>query len=155
MAGEPRRFRALPAILLLRPRATLVEHGSHAFRVVGQSTTQSSTLRGRLATPCDERRRDTGRVAACPHRHERGGRIAPAAGAGPGRPGQLAEPMLEMRPACERCDSLLPQDARAFICSYECTFCADCTTALDHVCPNCGGELVARPRRLSSPSQAN
>jgi uncharacterized protein len=34
------------------------------------------------------------------------------------------------------------------ICSFECTFCRDCATAaLAGSCPNCGGELVARPRR--------
>ena len=38
-------------------------------------------------------------------------------------------------------------DGAAFICSYECTFCGDCSADMDHVCPNCGGELVRRPRR--------
>ncbi|GAB2839626.1 DUF1272 domain-containing protein [Pseudoduganella ginsengisoli] len=57
--------------------------------------------------------------------------------------------MLQMRPGCECCDKDLPPDTPdARICTFECTFCADCT---DHVlkgaCPNCGGELVARPRR--------
>jgi len=55
--------------------------------------------------------------------------------------------MLEMRPLCERCSSPLPHYAAAFICSYECTFCAGCTSELGTVCPNCGGELVVRPRR--------
>ena len=33
--------------------------------------------------------------------------------------------MLEMRPDCERCGADLPADAGgAFICSFECTFCA-------------------------------
>ena len=54
---------------------------------------------------------------------------------------------LEMRDGCERCDTPLPPDADAFICSYECTFCARCTDATGAVCPNCGGELVRRPRR--------
>jgi uncharacterized protein len=58
--------------------------------------------------------------------------------------------MLEMRPGCERCGNPLPQDADAYICSYECTFCADCTASLDSVCPNCGGELVRRPCRSPS-----
>jgi len=57
--------------------------------------------------------------------------------------------MLEMRAQCERCGAPLPHQARAFICSYECTFCADCTRELATICPNCGGELVARPRRQS------
>jgi hypothetical protein len=57
--------------------------------------------------------------------------------------------MLELRPGCECCDKDLPPasvDAR--ICSFECTFCVDCATdVLKGTCPNCGGELVARPRR--------
>jgi hypothetical protein len=56
--------------------------------------------------------------------------------------------MLELRPGCECCDKDLPPDAAALICSFECTFCTECA---EHVlmgkCPNCGGELVARPRR--------
>jgi hypothetical protein len=57
--------------------------------------------------------------------------------------------MLQLRPSCERCDRDLPADsAEALICSFECTFCAACAAAsLAGVCPNCGGELVARPRR--------
>ena len=55
---------------------------------------------------------------------------------------------LEMRPDCERCGADLPaHSAGAFICSFECTFCAPCTEALDDTCPNCGGELVDRPTR--------
>lgn len=59
--------------------------------------------------------------------------------------------MLEMRPDCERCGVDLPADVPgAFICSFECTFCADCTDALDDRCPNCGGELVDRPTRAKA-----
>lgn len=54
---------------------------------------------------------------------------------------------LEMRPECERCGSVLTDDGAAYICSYECTFCAGCAHEMDNTCPNCGGELVARPRR--------
>ena len=54
---------------------------------------------------------------------------------------------LEMRAECEKCNARLTDRAGAFICSYECTFCPDCTRTMDHVCPNCGGELVARPKR--------
>ncbi|HEY9579633.1 MAG TPA: DUF1272 domain-containing protein [Rhizorhapis sp.] len=58
--------------------------------------------------------------------------------------------MLEMRPDCERCGTDLPAAAGgAFICSFECTFCAACSEALDDVCPNCGGELLDRPVRPS------
>ncbi|HEY1798936.1 MAG TPA: DUF1272 domain-containing protein [Stellaceae bacterium] len=57
--------------------------------------------------------------------------------------------MLELRPNCEACDKDLPPDAAdARICSYECTFCADCVESFLHnVCPNCGGGFVPRPVR--------
>ena len=54
---------------------------------------------------------------------------------------------LEMRSQCERCGTALAADGPARICSFECTFCDACTTELAGRCPNCGGELVARPRR--------
>jgi hypothetical protein len=57
--------------------------------------------------------------------------------------------VLEMRTTCERCSATLDPGDDARICSYECTFCAPCGTALGLVCPNCGGELVARPRRAT------
>ncbi|MEQ1725769.1 MAG: DUF1272 domain-containing protein [Sphingopyxis sp.] len=56
--------------------------------------------------------------------------------------------MLEMRPDCEKCGVDLPADQPgAFICSYECTFCATCSDKLDEICPNCGGDLLDRPMR--------
>lgn len=55
-----------------------------------------------------------------------------------------------MRTACERCEALLAPDGAAMICSYECTFCADCAEAMAGVCPKCQGELVARPRRVTA-----
>ncbi len=59
--------------------------------------------------------------------------------------------MLEMRKECERCKTELGEESKAHVCSYECTFCPDCTNEMNHVCPNCSGELVVRPtRRLSS-----
>jgi uncharacterized protein len=56
---------------------------------------------------------------------------------------------LELRPNCEYCDKDLPPNAPdARICSYECTFCADCVeTVLHNVCPNCGGGFEPRPIR--------
>jgi uncharacterized protein len=56
---------------------------------------------------------------------------------------------LELRPNCEYCDKDLPPDALdARICTYECTFCADCVEAkLSDVCPNCGGGFAPRPIR--------
>lgn len=57
--------------------------------------------------------------------------------------------MLEMHPDCERCGADLPANMPgAFICSFECTFCADCADALDEHCSNCGGELLDRPARV-------
>jgi hypothetical protein len=57
--------------------------------------------------------------------------------------------MLELRPSCEHCARALPPaslDAR--ICSFECTFCADCVeTVLGDICPNCGGGFTPRPAR--------
>ena len=57
--------------------------------------------------------------------------------------------MLQLRPNCEYCDKDLPPDAPdARICSYECTFCADCVASvLRNVCPNCAGGFVPRPIR--------
>ena len=56
---------------------------------------------------------------------------------------------LELRPNCEFCDKdLPPNSAEARICTYECTFCADCAdNRLLNVCPNCGGGFVPRPIR--------
>ena len=56
---------------------------------------------------------------------------------------------LDLRPNCECCDTDLPPDSReAMMCSFECTYCADCASnTLAGICPNCGGELVRRPVR--------
>lgn len=57
--------------------------------------------------------------------------------------------MLELRPCCECCAKDLPPDSdEALICSFECTFCADCVENILHDgCPNCGGDLTKRPTR--------
>ena len=57
--------------------------------------------------------------------------------------------MLALRPNCEYCDrDLPPEEPAARICTYECTFCADCVEQILHnVCPNCGGGFVPRPIR--------
>jgi uncharacterized protein len=54
---------------------------------------------------------------------------------------------LEMRTECERCGTALSPEGDARICTFECTFCVSCADGMDGICPNCGGELVARPRR--------
>jgi hypothetical protein len=57
--------------------------------------------------------------------------------------------MLALRPNCECCDrDLAPDSADARICTFECTFCADCAhSRFAGRCPNCGGDLVRRPIR--------
>ncbi|WP_235715062.1 DUF1272 domain-containing protein [Halalkalibacter akibai] len=37
-------------------------------------------------------------------------------------------------------------ETNAYICTHECTFCEPCTEKMSHICPNCGGELVRRPK---------
>ena len=59
---------------------------------------------------------------------------------------------LAMKTRCERCEVSLGFASEAYVCSYECTFCAVCASAFAFVCPNCKGELVRRPRR--SPVEA-
>ncbi|GKS88522.1 DUF1272 domain-containing protein [Acidovorax sp. SUPP2522] len=65
--------------------------------------------------------------------------------------------MLELRPTCEHCNTALPPaspDAR--ICSFECTFCADCVDhVLGNVCPNCGGGFAPRPIRPAHNHKGN
>lgn len=57
--------------------------------------------------------------------------------------------MLELRPNCECCDCDLPPDSPdAKICTYECTFCTNCSEEkFSGICPNCSGNLVSRPIR--------
>jgi hypothetical protein len=59
--------------------------------------------------------------------------------------------MLELRPNCECCDKdLPPQSLEARICTFECTFCADCVDhRLGGLCPNCGGGFASRPIRTA------
>jgi len=54
---------------------------------------------------------------------------------------------LAMKERCEKCGDPLTNMGEAFICTFECTYCAACTAKLENVCPNCGGELVRRPRK--------
>lgn len=61
--------------------------------------------------------------------------------------------MLVLKPICENCEKELPYNSsEAMICTFECTFCADCVKdVLQNVCPNCGGGFEKRPVR---PQQA-
>jgi hypothetical protein len=60
--------------------------------------------------------------------------------------------MLDLRPNCECCNKdLPPQSDDAVICTFECTFCADCArNVLQGTCPNCGGNFQQRPIRPAS-----
>ncbi len=57
--------------------------------------------------------------------------------------------MLALKPNCECCGKDLPPAAPdARICSFECTFCAQCVEdRLNNTCPNCGGNFAPRPIR--------
>jgi hypothetical protein len=57
--------------------------------------------------------------------------------------------MLLLKPNCECCSTpLAANSVRAYICSYEFTFCADCVEHVrSNVCPNCGGGFCPRPVR--------
>ena len=54
---------------------------------------------------------------------------------------------LEMKTSCERCEAELLPGGTAYICSFECTYCEKCADHLMHICPECEGELVRRPKR--------
>ena len=74
---------------------------------------------------------------------------------------------LQLRPNCEYCDKDLPPNAtEARICSYECTFCADCVenklsqclpelrrrfcAAADPACDRSGGQACASTKQTPS-----
>lgn len=59
--------------------------------------------------------------------------------------------MLKMKKQCEQCEAATRETQSAYICSYECTFCPTCAEEFGHVCPNCSGELLLRPRRERGP----
>jgi uncharacterized protein len=50
------------------------------------------------------------------------------------------------------CERPLAADGEAYICAFECTFCRECTSNFNNECPNCGGELVPRPKRKKGAS---
>ncbi|WP_237060056.1 DUF1272 domain-containing protein [Microbulbifer sediminum] len=62
--------------------------------------------------------------------------------------------MLKMKQSCERCGASLGLADRAYICSFECTYCPDCCEQLGKTCVNCQGDLTLRPPRKSSPTEA-
>ena len=68
------------------------------------------------------------------------------------REGWPAARGLEMRAALRALRRPTASGQRpARICSHECTFCSRVRRELATICPNCGGELVLRPRRAAWP----
>lgn len=59
---------------------------------------------------------------------------------------------LTFKHECQSCGAELRPDGDAFICAYECTFCAGCAGTTERACPNCGGELVPRPKWRGQPA---
>lgn len=57
---------------------------------------------------------------------------------------------LQVKTHCAKCEAALRSDGLAYICSYECTFCSTCASEAHGSCPNCGGELVRRPRHTAA-----
>lgn len=59
--------------------------------------------------------------------------------------------MLELKPNCEKCNKELPHTSdEAYICSYECTFCEECSAeTFKFICPHCQGNIEKRPKRNS------
>ena len=56
----------------------------------------------------------------------------------------LLKMMTQVKDKCEKCGKALAPPAPAQCCSFQCTFCPECAGAMNHVCPNCSGELTAR-----------
>ena len=58
--------------------------------------------------------------------------------------GGLMKLMSTPKDACEKCGKALSRSSDGVACSFQCTFCSDCGTALELSCPNCGGVLESR-----------
>ena len=58
--------------------------------------------------------------------------------------GALLRLMSTAKDRCEKCERALSQPAEGNACSFQCTFCDDCTATLKSTCPNCGGALEPR-----------
>jgi hypothetical protein len=56
--------------------------------------------------------------------------------------GRLLRLMSTAKESCEKCRKPLPVRSEAHVCSFQCTFCPDCASAVNQTCPNCGGVLA-------------
>jgi len=65
-----------------------------------------------------------------------------------------------MKTHCQECGGRLTEDGVAYVCCYQCTFCATCAARHTKTCPHCGNELVPRAKRnrvesaIAVPAQA-
>ena len=57
---------------------------------------------------------------------------------------------LELKGSCEKCEATLTPGGAAYICSYECTYCATWAEQVSFVCRNCEAEVVRRPCRTEA-----
>jgi uncharacterized protein len=60
--------------------------------------------------------------------------------------GNLLSLMSTPKEQCEKCGKSMAVVSDGVSCSFQCTFCDDCATALKSTCPNCGGMLESRQR---------
>ena len=58
--------------------------------------------------------------------------------------GGLMKLMSTPKDKCEKCGNALSRSSDGVACSFQCTFCDDCGTGLQRVCPNCAGALESR-----------
>jgi hypothetical protein len=56
--------------------------------------------------------------------------------------GGLLRLMTTAKEGCEKCGKPLQVRSDAQVCSFQCTFCPDCASAMNQRCPNCGGTLA-------------
>jgi membrane protease subunit (stomatin/prohibitin family) len=62
----------------------------------------------------------------------------------------LLKLMTTTKDKCEKCGKSVPDAADALACSFQCTFCPDCASGYNRVCPNCSGELTLRSATASA-----
>ena len=56
--------------------------------------------------------------------------------------GGLLRLMTTAKESCDKCDKYLQVRSDAHVCSFQCTFCTECASAVNRTCPNCGGLLA-------------
>jgi len=54
--------------------------------------------------------------------------------------------MTTPKDRCEKCSTAMASATDGYACSFQCTFCDNCATGFNFVCPNCGGALEKSAR---------